>query len=58
MFEKKQCRGNKISDFSTFPPCHQVLQYHIKRSNAITFIRKQSLASNGVGQILPTVDEK
>ena len=46
MFEKKQCRENKITDLSTLPPCHQVLQYHIKRSNVITYIWKQSLATN------------
>ena len=46
MFEKKQCRDNKIPDLSTLPPCHQVLQYHIKRSNVITYIWKQSLATN------------
>ena len=50
MFEKKQCRENKIPDLSTLAPCHQVLQYHIKRSSAITYIWKQSLATNVDGK--------
>ena len=48
----------KLPDLSTFPPCHQVWQYHIKRPNAIIFIWKQSLALTVVIQILLRVDGK
>lgn len=45
MFTKKHKRENKVPDLSTFPPCHQVLEYHSKRSNAIAYIWKHSTCS-------------
>ena len=50
MLEKKQCMENKTPGFLTLTPYHEVLQYHINRSNAIIIIFKQSLATNVDGK--------
>ena len=45
MFKRKQAREHKVVDLSTLPPCKEVLSYHTRRANLVSYLWKNSLVS-------------
>lgn len=44
ILNKKLSRNHKAIDISMLPPCCQVLQYHVRRANAIVYIWRHSIS--------------